>query len=64
MSEDTFASTVGAVVVTTPQAVSVHDVQREINFCQKCQLHVLGTASSVFSIPFDILMIHINYINF
>ncbi|XP_075239214.1 cytosolic Fe-S cluster assembly factor NUBP2-like [Convolutriloba macropyga] len=41
-SDDVFANSVGAVLVTTPQAVSVHDVQREIGFCLKCQLTIVG----------------------
>jgi len=32
----------GAVVVTTPQALSVSDVRRSIRFCQKVNLPVLG----------------------
>lgn len=32
----------GAVVVTTPQAVSLSDVRREINFCKKVGLPILG----------------------
>jgi Mrp family chromosome partitioning ATPase len=30
-----FKGNVGAVIVTTPQAVSLQDVKREINFCKK-----------------------------
>jgi Mrp family chromosome partitioning ATPase len=32
----------GAVIVTTPQLVSVNDVKKEINFCQKANFKVLG----------------------
>jgi len=32
----------GAVLVTTPQAVAVGDVRRELTFCKKTALHVLG----------------------
>jgi len=32
----------GAVLVTTPQLVSVNDVRREITFCQKTGIPVLG----------------------
>ena len=32
----------GAILVTTPQAVSVNDVRRELTFCRKTGLHVIG----------------------
>lgn len=32
----------GAILVTTPQAVSVGDVRRELTFCKKTGLHILG----------------------
>jgi Mrp family chromosome partitioning ATPase len=32
----------GAVIVTTPQGVSLIDVRREINFCRKVGIRVLG----------------------
>uniref|UniRef100_A0A915K0P6 Cytosolic Fe-S cluster assembly factor NUBP2 homolog n=1 Tax=Romanomermis culicivorax TaxID=13658 RepID=A0A915K0P6_ROMCU len=32
----------GAVLVTTPQAVSIADVRRELGFCKKAELKVLG----------------------
>jgi Mrp family chromosome partitioning ATPase len=32
----------GAVIVTTPQEVAVADVRREINFCQKTNVPILG----------------------
>lgn len=32
----------GAVIVTTPQEVAVADVRREINFCQKTKVPILG----------------------
>ncbi|CRK14044.1 hypothetical protein BN1723_017370, partial [Verticillium longisporum] len=32
----------GAVVVTTPQAVATADVRKELNFCAKTNLKVLG----------------------
>ena len=41
-NEKMFSENVGAVLVTTPQAVSVHDVQREISFCNKCGLEIVG----------------------
>lgn len=32
----------GAIMVTTPQIVALNDVRREINFCAKVQLPILG----------------------
>ena len=32
----------GAVIVTTPQEVALTDVRKEINFCKKVGLNVLG----------------------
>merc|ERR1712179_300676 len=32
----------GAVLVTTPQAVAVGDVRREVTFCKKAKLKILG----------------------
>ena len=32
----------GAVIVTTPQEISLQDVRKEINFCSKVGLRVLG----------------------
>ncbi len=32
----------GAIIVTTPQLVSLSDVRREINFCHKVGLNILG----------------------
>ena len=37
----------GAVVVTTPQAVSVSDVKKEINFCAKTGVRVLGVIENM-----------------
>lgn len=37
----------GAVVVTTPQAISVSDVKKEINFCKKTNVHVLGVVENM-----------------
>lgn len=33
---------VGAVIVTTPQEVSLEDVRKEITFCQKTGINILG----------------------
>lgn len=32
----------GAIIVTTPQLVSVNDVRKEINFCEKANFKILG----------------------
>lgn len=32
----------GAIIVTTPQNVAVADVKKEINFCRKVELNILG----------------------
>ncbi|KAF1830527.1 cytosolic Fe-S cluster assembling factor cfd1 [Decorospora gaudefroyi] len=37
----------GAVVVTTPQAVSVSDVKKELNFCKKTGIRVLGVVENM-----------------
>lgn len=37
----------GAVVVTTPQAISVSDVKKELNFCAKTNLKVLGVIENM-----------------
>jgi Mrp family chromosome partitioning ATPase len=37
----------GAVLVTTPQMVSVADVQKEISFCKKTGLRVLGVVENM-----------------
>ncbi|XP_073915291.1 cytosolic Fe-S cluster assembly factor NUBP2 isoform X2 [Castor canadensis] len=37
----------GALVVTTPQAVSVGDVRRELTFCRKTGLQVLGVVENM-----------------
>lgn len=37
----------GAVLVTTPQRVAEADVRREVNFCQKAQLPVLGLVENM-----------------
>nr|XP_014345013.1 PREDICTED: cytosolic Fe-S cluster assembly factor NUBP2 isoform X2 [Latimeria chalumnae] len=37
----------GAVLVTTPQAVSVGDVRRELTFCKKTGLKVLGIVENM-----------------
>jgi len=37
----------GAVVVTTPQAISISDVKKEINFCRKVGVNVLGVIENM-----------------
>ncbi|XP_072916447.1 cytosolic Fe-S cluster assembly factor nubp1 [Hemitrygon akajei] len=37
----------GAVIITTPQEVSLQDVRKEINFCQKVKLPVIGVVENM-----------------
>jgi Mrp family chromosome partitioning ATPase len=37
----------GAVIVTTPQAVATADVRKELNFCKKVGLDVLGVVENM-----------------
>ena len=37
----------GAVIVTTPQAISTADVRKELSFCQKTNLKVLGVIENM-----------------
>jgi Mrp family chromosome partitioning ATPase len=37
----------GAVVVTTPQEVAMQDVRKEINFCRKTNVEVLGLVENM-----------------
>jgi len=37
----------GAVVVTTPQEIAMADVRKEINFCKKTNLRVLGVVENM-----------------
>jgi Mrp family chromosome partitioning ATPase len=37
----------GAVIVTTPQEISLLDVRKEINFCKKVKLRVLGVVENM-----------------
>lgn len=47
------ANVLGSVIVTTPQEVSLLDVRKEINFCIKTDLKVIGVVEnmSVFTCP-------------
>lgn len=46
-SEALPAQVAGAVVVTTPQAVSTSDVRKELNFCFKTGIRVLGVVENM-----------------
>lgn len=37
----------GAILVTTPQNVALADVKKEINFCQKVELNILGVVENM-----------------
>ncbi|KAL6722207.1 cytosolic Fe-S cluster assembly factor cfd1 [Lecanora helva] len=37
----------GAVIVTTPQAVAISDVRKEINFCRKVGVEILGVVENM-----------------
>jgi len=37
----------GAVIVTTPQEVSLMDVRKEINFCRKVKLRIIGVVENM-----------------
>lgn len=37
----------GAVVVTTPQEVALSDVRKELNFCRKTKINVLGVVENM-----------------
>lgn len=45
----------GAIIVTTPQEVSIIDVRKEINFCKKVGLRVLGVVENMsgLEVPLD-----------
>ncbi len=47
----------GAVVVTTPQEVAMADVRKELNFCRKTGLRVLGVVENMsgLQVPFSTL---------
>lgn len=46
--KDTFTGQVaGAVVVTTPQAIATADVKKELNFCKKTGIHVIGVIENM-----------------
>ena len=37
----------GAVIVTTPQAVAISDVRKEVNFCRKVGVRILGVVENM-----------------
>lgn len=37
----------GVVIVTTPQEVSLEDVRKEITFCRKTDIHILGIVENM-----------------
>ncbi|NXA18702.1 NUBP1 factor, partial [Ibidorhyncha struthersii] len=37
----------GAVIITTPQEVSLQDVRKEINFCRKVKLPIIGVVENM-----------------
>ncbi|XP_036147735.1 cytosolic Fe-S cluster assembly factor NUBP2 homolog isoform X2 [Monomorium pharaonis] len=37
----------GAIIVTTPQAVAVDDVLREVTFCRKTGIHIIGIVENM-----------------
>lgn len=42
-----YAQLAGAVIVTTPQAVAISDVRKEVNFCQKTKIPVMGVVENM-----------------
>jgi len=46
-TEETIERTIGAVIVTTPQAISTSDVKKELSFCYKVGLKVYGVVENM-----------------
>jgi Mrp family chromosome partitioning ATPase len=44
----------GCIIITTPQDVSCLDVRREINFCKKVGIKILGLVENMSGILFHI----------
>ncbi|KAL6930673.1 related to Cytosolic Fe-S cluster assembly factor NBP35 [Hanseniaspora guilliermondii] len=40
-------SITGAIIITTPQEVALNDVRKEINFCQKVNINILGLVENM-----------------
>ncbi|TKA81618.1 hypothetical protein B0A55_03552 [Friedmanniomyces simplex] len=47
LKEATPEQMAGAVIVTTPQAISISDVKKEINFCRKTGVKILGVIENM-----------------
>ncbi|TKA24631.1 Cytosolic Fe-S cluster assembly factor CFD1 [Salinomyces thailandicus] len=47
LKETTPEQLAGAVIVTTPQAISISDVRKEINFCRKTDVSILGVVENM-----------------
>jgi len=47
LKEATLEQLAGAVIVTTPQAISISDVKKEINFCRKTGVKILGVIENM-----------------
>lgn len=47
LKEATSEQLAGAVIVTTPQAISISDVKKEINFCRKVGVRILGVIENM-----------------
>ncbi|KAK0346679.1 cytosolic Fe-S cluster assembly factor cfd1 [Friedmanniomyces endolithicus] len=47
LKEATLEQMAGAVIVTTPQAISISDVKKEINFCRKTGVNILGVIENM-----------------
>jgi Mrp family chromosome partitioning ATPase len=47
LKEATTEQLSGAVIVTTPQAISINDVKKEINFCRKVGVRILGVVENM-----------------
>jgi MinD superfamily P-loop ATPase len=54
MLNATCDNTVGAVIVTTPQEISIQDVRKEINFCKKVGLPVIGVVENMIFANIDL----------
>ena len=37
----------GSILVTTPQTISVEDVQKEVNYCRKAGLPIVGVVENM-----------------
>lgn len=41
------ANVLGSIIVTTPQEVALSDVRKEVNFCKKTEMAVLGVVENM-----------------